>query len=53
MGTYRGIPKLMVADVKRAYEIYRLHPEYVKGQLTKKKVSRARVDLALRRGMCF
>jgi hypothetical protein len=47
-GNVRGIPKLMVADVKRAYEIYGLHPEYVKGQLTKKKVGRTPVDLALR-----
>jgi len=43
----RGIPKLMAADVKQAYEIYGLHPEYVKGQLTKKKVGRTPVDLAL------
>jgi hypothetical protein len=47
-GNVRWIPKLMVADVKRAYEIYGLHPEYVKGQLTKKKVGRMPVDLALR-----
>jgi hypothetical protein len=47
-GNVRGIPKLMVADVKRAYEIYGLHPEYVKGKLTKKKVGRTPVDLALR-----
>jgi hypothetical protein len=38
----------MVADVKRAYEIYGLHPEYVKGQLIKKKVGRTPVDLVLR-----
>jgi hypothetical protein len=47
-GNVRGIPKLMVEDVRRAYAIYGTHPEYVRGQLTKKKVSRTPVDLALR-----
>jgi len=47
-GNVCGIPKLMVPDVKRTYEIYGLHPVYIKGQLTKKKVSRTLVDLALR-----
>ena len=28
--------------------MYGIHPEYVRGQLTKKKVSRAQVDLGLR-----
>jgi hypothetical protein len=27
--------------------VYGIHPEYVRGQLTKKKVSRAQVDLGL------
>ena len=38
---------LTVADVQRAYKVYGLHPEYVRGQLTKKKVSRSQVDLGL------
>jgi len=38
-GNVRGIPKLMVADVKRAYEIYGQHPEYVKGQRRRKRVT--------------
>jgi hypothetical protein len=47
-GNVRGIPKLMVEDIRRAYAIYSTHREYVRGQMTKKKVSRTPVDLALR-----
>jgi hypothetical protein len=36
-GNVRGIPKLMVADVKRTYEIYGQHPEFVKGQLNEEE----------------
>ncbi len=36
-GNVRGMPTLTVADLQRAYKMYGLHPEYVRGQLTKKK----------------
>jgi hypothetical protein len=41
------MPVLTVADLQRAYKVYGIHPEYVRGQLTKKKVSRVQVDLDL------
>ncbi len=45
----RGMPAaLNKADVERAYRIYGLHPEYVRGQMTNQKVSRAQVDVRLR-----
>jgi hypothetical protein len=47
-GNIRGMPVLTVADLQRAYKVYGIHPEYVRGQLTKKKVSRVQVDLGLR-----
>jgi hypothetical protein len=47
-GNVRGMPVLTVADLQRAYKVYSLHPEYVRGQLTKNKVSRSQVDLGLR-----
>jgi hypothetical protein len=47
-GNIRGLPALTAADLERAFKVYRIHPEYVRGQLTKKKVSRAQVDLGLR-----
>jgi len=47
-GNVRGMPALTVVDLQRAYKMYGLHPEYVRGQLTKKKVSRSQVDLGLR-----
>jgi hypothetical protein len=47
-GNIRGMPVLMVADLQRAYKVYGIHLEYVRGQLTKKKVSRVQVDLDLR-----
>jgi hypothetical protein len=46
-GNIRGLPTLGSADIERAYKIYGVHPEYVRGQLTKKKVSRTQVDLGL------
>jgi hypothetical protein len=39
---------LAKADVEQAYRIYGMHPEYVRGQMTNQKVSRAQVDLRLR-----
>jgi hypothetical protein len=47
-GNVRGMPVLTVADLQRAYKVYGLHLEYVRGQLTKEKVSRSQVDLGLR-----
>jgi hypothetical protein len=35
-------------DVERAYRIYGVHPEYMKGQLVKRTVARMPVDTALR-----
>jgi hypothetical protein len=47
-GNIRGMPLLSRADVERAYKIYGTHPEYLRGQLTSRKVSRVQVDLGLR-----
>ena len=47
-GNVRGMPVLTVADLQRAYKVYSFYPEYVRGQLTKEKVSRSQVDLGLR-----
>jgi hypothetical protein len=46
-GNIRGLPTLGAADLERAYKIYGVHPEYVRGQMTKKKVGRMQVDLDL------
>jgi hypothetical protein len=50
-GNVRGAPMLMRADLERAYRIYGLHPEYVRGKLTQKTVGRIQVDPALRSTM--
>ena len=47
-GNIRNTPNLVGGDFERSVQIYGLHPEYVKGKLTKKVVSRARVDTMLR-----
>jgi hypothetical protein len=47
-GNVRDIPVMIAADVEHAYEIYGVHPEYVKGQLVKKIVHRTPVDNTLR-----
>jgi hypothetical protein len=39
---------LMREDLERAYKIYGLHPEYIRGKLTKKTVGRILVDPTLR-----
>jgi len=46
-GNIRGLPTLGSADIERAYKIYGVHPEYVRGQLTRRKVGRTQVDLGL------
>jgi hypothetical protein len=38
------MPLLSAADVHRAYELYGIHPEYVRGKMVKKKALRAVVD---------
>ncbi len=38
----------MRGDVERAYKIYGMHPEYVRGKITRKMVGRLPVDLTLR-----
>jgi hypothetical protein len=35
-GNIRGLPALIAADLERAFKVYRMHPEYVRGPLTKK-----------------
>ncbi len=47
-GNVQQGPMLTAADLERAYKIYGLHPEYVRGKLTKKVVGRPRVDMSLR-----
>jgi hypothetical protein len=38
------MPVLSAADVRRAYDLYGAHPEYVRGKMVKKKASRAVID---------
>jgi hypothetical protein len=38
------MPGLSTADVHRAYELYGVHPEYVHGEMVKKKTSTAVID---------
>jgi hypothetical protein len=47
-GNVRRVPMLMRADIDRAYKIYGVHPEYVRGKLTRKMVGRMQVDPTLR-----
>jgi hypothetical protein len=42
------VPMLLKGDLERAYEIYGMHPEYVRGQMTKRKVGRQKVDISLK-----
>jgi hypothetical protein len=46
-GNMGGMPMLMVAALERAYKIHGMHPEYVYGRMTNRKVSRVQVDLGL------
>jgi hypothetical protein len=43
-----GLPMLMKGDLERAYQIYGEHPEYVRGQMVRKTVGRAKVDESLK-----
>ncbi len=47
-GNIMEMPGISRADVKRAYEVYGMPPEYVRGKLTKRKVSRVRFDETLK-----
>ena len=43
-GNIIGLPSLTVEDLRRAYDLYGTPPEYVRGKMTKKKISRATID---------
>jgi hypothetical protein len=43
-GNIAHMPVLSAADVRRAYDLYGAHPEYVRGKMVKKKTSRAVID---------
>jgi hypothetical protein len=43
-GNICGMPTLSREDIRRAYEIYGSPPEYARGKMTKKKISRAIID---------
>ncbi len=43
-GNISGMPALTREDIRRAYEIYGSPPEFERGKMTKKKVSRAIID---------
>ena len=43
-GNITGMPALTLDDLRRAYELYGTPPEYVRGKMTKRKVSRAVID---------
>ncbi len=47
-GNVQGGPQLLHADVEQVYWIYRAHPEYIRGKMTRKTVGRVQVDPALR-----
>ena len=42
-----GMPAITIEDLRRAYKIYGTPPEFVRGRMTKKKVSRAVIDNAI------
>jgi hypothetical protein len=46
-GNITNLPNITVEDLRRAYEIYGTPPEYVRGKMTKRKVSRAVIDREL------
>ena len=43
-GKIAHMPVLSAADVHRAYDLYGVHPEYVRGKMVKKRASRAVID---------
>ncbi len=46
-GNITDMPTLTREDVRQAYEMYGSPPEFVRGKMTKKKVSRASIDESL------
>ena len=46
-GNILNLPWITQADIKWAYDVYGAPAEYLRGKLTHKKVSRARMDPAL------
>jgi hypothetical protein len=47
-GNVWGLPMLMKGDLERAHQIYGEHPEYVRGQMVRKTVGRAKADESLK-----
>jgi hypothetical protein len=45
-GNVQGMPLLIKDDLKWAYAIYGTHPEYVREQMTKRKVGRQKIDVS-------
>jgi hypothetical protein len=45
-GNVQSMPLLIKDDLERAYDIYGTHPEYVRGQMTKRKVGRQKIDVS-------
>jgi hypothetical protein len=43
-GNVSGMPNLTSQDVRRAYQLYGNAPDFVRGRMTNKKVTRAVVD---------
>ena len=46
-GNIMNLPNITVEDLHRAYDIYGTPPEFVRGKMTKRKVSRAVIDTEL------
>ena len=46
-GNITNLPNITVEDLSRAYDIYGKSPEFLRGKMTKRKVSRAVIDTEL------
>jgi hypothetical protein len=46
-GNVQVMPMLMRGDIDRAYKIYGIHPEYIRGKQAKKTIGRMQVDPTL------
>jgi len=47
-GNVHGMPLLIKDDLERAYEVYGTHPEYMQGQMIKKKVGHQKIGISLK-----
>ncbi len=47
-GNVCNLPTMLSADIERTYRIYGTQPEYLRGQMVRKTVSRKPLDLTLR-----